>query len=129
MAGNIGTTTAPDLDGAATAIAGGHNLIGDPAGLTGTGISDRSNGNLVGHAPLLTPLGNYGGPTQTFALLPGSPALAAGGSNATLLHAIGINDTVLSVANAADVAVTGGVAIESTRSRCLSRPSTWRTTR
>ena len=28
--------------------------------------------------PLLAPLGNYGGPTQTMALLPGSPAINAG---------------------------------------------------
>ena len=28
--------------------------------------------------PLLAPLGNYGGPTQTMALLPGSPAIDAG---------------------------------------------------
>src|SRR5262249_28583471 len=28
--------------------------------------------------PLLSPLGNYGGPTQTMALLPGSPAIDAG---------------------------------------------------
>ena len=28
--------------------------------------------------PLLAPLGNYGGPTQTVALLPGSPAINAG---------------------------------------------------
>ena len=30
--------------------------------------------------PLLAPLGNYGGPTQTMALLPGSPAIDAGAS-------------------------------------------------
>ena len=33
--------------------------------------------------PLLAPLGNYGGPTQTMALLPGSPAIDAG-SNALI---------------------------------------------
>ena len=31
--------------------------------------------------PLLTPLGNYGGPTQTMELLPGSPAIDAGTSD------------------------------------------------
>ena len=36
-----------------------------------------SNGNIDAD-PLLSPLGNYGGPTQTFALLPGSPCLGAG---------------------------------------------------
>jgi hypothetical protein len=39
-------------------------------GWTGTGNIDLD--------PLLAPLGDYGGPTQTMALLPGSPALDAG---------------------------------------------------
>jgi hypothetical protein len=34
--------------------------------------------NLIGVDPLLAPLGNYGGPTQTMPLLPGSPAIGAG---------------------------------------------------
>jgi hypothetical protein len=34
--------------------------------------------NLLGGDPKLAPLGDYGGPTQTMALLPGSPALDAG---------------------------------------------------
>jgi len=38
------------------------------AGFTGTGF------NLIGGTPLLAPLDNYGGPTQTMALRPGSPA-------------------------------------------------------
>ncbi len=40
-------------------------------------ISDSAN-NLVGGNPLLAPLGDYGGPTQTMALLPGSPAIGKG---------------------------------------------------
>jgi hypothetical protein len=36
--------------------------------------------NLIGGNPLLAPLGNYGGPTQTMALLPGSPAINTGTS-------------------------------------------------
>jgi hypothetical protein len=40
--------------------------------------------NLIGGAPLLAPLGDYGGPTPTMALLPGSPAIdGATGSTAT----------------------------------------------
>jgi hypothetical protein len=61
--------------------AGGNNLIGDGLGMSG--IENGSNGNQVGTAgalsnPLLAPLGNYGGPTQTMALLPGSPAIGGG---------------------------------------------------
>src|SRR5262249_3301577 len=47
---------------------------------TAGGLSNGVNGNLVGVNPLLAPLGNYGGPTQTIALLPGSPAIDAGDS-------------------------------------------------
>jgi hypothetical protein len=48
-----------------------------------TGISDGSEGNQIGTPetpinPLLAALGNYGGPTQTIALLPGSPAIGGG---------------------------------------------------
>jgi hypothetical protein len=53
------------------------NLIGTGSG----GLLDGQNGNQVG-VPIanvgLAALGNYGGPTQTFALLPGSPALGRG---------------------------------------------------
>jgi Bacterial Ig-like domain (group 3) len=57
----------------------GFNLIGDGTGSNGFG----SMGDQVGTAsnpinPLLGNLGNYGGPTQTIPLLPGSPAIDAG---------------------------------------------------
>ena len=55
--------------------ASANNLIG--TGGSG-GLINGGNGNLVGVNPLLAPLGNYGGPTQTMALLPGSPAIDAG---------------------------------------------------
>jgi hypothetical protein len=53
-----------------------------------TGVNIRSFGNvsathsLVDVDPMLAPLGDYGGPTQTMALLPGSPAIDAGDSTA-----------------------------------------------
>ncbi len=50
---------------------------------TGSDACGLTNGvNIIGGNPLLSPLGSYGGPTQTFALLPGSPAIDAG-DNAT----------------------------------------------
>src|SRR5262249_20198043 len=74
---NHATRSAPDIYGTVT---GGspHNLIGNGSGMTG--ISDHDAfGNLVGVAnPGLGVLGNWGGPTQTIPLLPGSPALNAG---------------------------------------------------
>jgi hypothetical protein len=66
--------------------ASGYNLVGNGSGLSG--ISDGVNHNQIGSAdapldPLLSPLGYYGGPTRTFALLPGSPALGAGDPTVT----------------------------------------------
>jgi hypothetical protein len=73
-------TTRDDVSGRLDADSD-YNLIGDGTGMTG--LSDGVNGNLVGSAsdpidPLLGPLHYNGGPTQTMALLPGSPALNAG---------------------------------------------------
>ncbi len=56
-----------------------HNLIED--GTNACGITNGEDGNITGLDPLLAPLGNYGGDTPTFALLPGSPAIDKG-SNA-----------------------------------------------
>jgi hypothetical protein len=62
--------------------AGDYNLIGYGTGMSG--LSDGVNGNLVGSAAapidaLLGSLQDNGVPTQTIALLPGSPALNVGG--------------------------------------------------
>jgi hypothetical protein len=66
------------------------NIIGDGSH---TNLTNGSNGNLVGTdvQPInvrLGPLGNYGGPTPTIPLLPGSPAIDAG-SNALAANANG----------------------------------------
>jgi hypothetical protein len=58
----------------------------------GTDLSDPSNSittslSIVGGTPLLGTLGNYGGPTQTIPLLPGSPANGTG--DPTVCAAIG----------------------------------------
>jgi hypothetical protein len=66
----------PDIYGGLTA-ASAYNLVGDGSGLSGISDND-ANHNIVGHPALLAPLGNYGGPTQTMALLPGSPAIGNG---------------------------------------------------
>jgi hypothetical protein len=62
-------------------VAGGQLIMTNSivAGITGSGmnISGSFAGalNLTGGLPLLAPLGNYGGPTQTMPPLAGSPAL------------------------------------------------------
>jgi hypothetical protein len=73
----------PDVSGAFTS--GGHNLIGDGSG--GTGFRNGTQGDQVGTAadpidPGLAPLANNGGPTMTYALLAGSPAIDRGDNTA-----------------------------------------------
>jgi hypothetical protein len=76
VAGNTTNSTTPnDIDGTVDPSSS-FNLIGN--GGAG-GLANGVNNNQVGVAnALLASLGNYGGPTQTMALLPGSPAIDAG---------------------------------------------------
>ncbi len=76
VAGNTATTSGPDTSG--TFVSEGHNLIGETDGSSGWAASDLTGTIAKPLDPMLAPLGNYGGPTQTMALLPGSPALGAG---------------------------------------------------
>ena len=76
VAGNTASDGASDfaLDYAGP-VTGSYNLIGPgaPGGLT------ASNHNILDVTdPGLAPLGDYGGPTETMALLPGSPAIHEG---------------------------------------------------
>lgn len=66
------------LTNAGTTPASGHNLIEDAA--ISCDLTHGVNGNIVGVDPLLgrAKLQDNGGPTQTIALLPGSPAINAG---------------------------------------------------
>ena len=70
VAGNSAPTN-PDAQGGFTSQ--GHNLIGDTQGSSGWVDSD-----LLDVDPLLGPLQNNGGTTETHALLPGSPAIDSG---------------------------------------------------
>lgn len=65
-------TPGPDVDGAVAS--NGHNLLGNTAETTGF----TGTGDLTGLNPMLAPLADNGGPTQTMALLPGSAAIDAG---------------------------------------------------
>jgi CSLREA domain-containing protein len=79
IAGNT-ASTGPDVDG--PVMSNGYNLVGNGSGSSGFGATgDRVGTGASPINPLLAPLGNNGGPTQTMALLPGSPAIDAG-SNA-----------------------------------------------
>lgn len=73
LAGNMSVQTGPDCNGVLTSA--GFNLIQSSSDCT---IVGNATGNLVGIDPLLLPLADYGGPTWTHALLPGSQAVDTG---------------------------------------------------
>jgi hypothetical protein len=87
VAGNTAVGAGPEfIAGPDSTLTVTNSLIGDNAGTTLTEAQTAdSNGNLIGSAAgagvidaLLGPLQSNGGPTETHALLPGSPAIDAG---------------------------------------------------
>jgi len=68
LAMNTATTSGPDCAG--TVSSSGHNLLGSNDGCSGF----TAPGDQVNNDPLLGPLQNNGGPTQTMAIPVGSPA-------------------------------------------------------
>src|SRR5262249_17286871 len=91
VAGNTvsSTNTSPsDWAGNAADSTSTYNLIGVG---TNTGLVNGTNHNIVGSAanpvnPRLAALADNGGPTQTMALLAGSPAINAGSNVASLAN-------------------------------------------
>jgi hypothetical protein len=80
IADNMGPSGPADMVGSNVSPASANNLIG--AEKTGS-LTNGTNGNIVGTPaspinPMFGPLQNNGGPTETMALLPGSPAIGAG---------------------------------------------------
>ncbi len=63
------------------------SLIDDGHNLLGTALEPGVSTDVFSDAPGLAPLANNGGPTQTMALQPGSPALGAGDPSAPNLPA------------------------------------------
>ena len=63
----------PDVLGAFSDANGGYNFIGNEGDATGFTSATDLTGN-----PIISALGNFGGPTQTIALLNGSPAINKG---------------------------------------------------
>jgi hypothetical protein len=75
MSDNTANGTGADMNGAFTAVT--TTLLEDGTGASG--ITNGTNGNIVGVDGGLRPLGNYGGQTLTHALNPDSPARDAAG--------------------------------------------------
>ncbi|MEX2174301.1 MAG: Ig-like domain-containing protein [Pirellulaceae bacterium] len=80
IAGNFGTTTSGDAIG--TFISNGGNLVGNGTGVGGFSQPDDQRGLTAPINPRLGPLASNGGPTQTHALLSGSPAIDRGRNTA-----------------------------------------------
>jgi hypothetical protein len=88
VAGNRSGRRASDLTGVLfRADFSMCNLIGTGGG---GGLQSGVNGNVVGVAPLLGRLGNYGGHVETFPLLPGSPAIDRGADTAEDARSIAV---------------------------------------
>ena len=85
IAGNITTTSSPDLIGSFNSL--GNNLIGNNEGTSGLSLLDFQNVSAN-----LGPLQNNGGPTPTCAELPDSPSILGGtGTGAPLFDQRGIS--------------------------------------
>ena len=74
----VNTATASGPDAYGTFASQGNNLIGETDGSSGWVGSDLTGTIAQPLNPSLAPLENYGGPTETMPLLPGSPAIGAG---------------------------------------------------
>ncbi len=120
--GSPGSASDPDVAG--NVHSSDHDLIGDG---TGSNLSNGdTGGDLVGYSAAqlnLGSLGSNGGPTQTIALLPGSPAIGAGDPSASGLpttdqrgYARTTNGKVDigAVESQYDLALSGSVAVGST---------------
>ena len=90
VSGNVSTGPAGGI-----ASGTGHNLIGNIGTGTGTGacsgLANGVNGDQISVPAGLLPLASNGGPTNTAALAPTSPAIGAG--NPTTCAQAPINDT------------------------------------
>ena len=112
-------TPGPNVDGAVTS--NGHNLLGVATEATGfTGTGDQTGAN-----PMLAALADNGGPTETMALLPGSPAIDAGVAAGATFDQRGMPRTVddPGVANAATSDGTDIGAFEAEVACILSCPA------
>ena len=76
VAGNTASTSGPEAFGTFTSQ--GNNLVSQTDSSSGWIGSDLTGTIAQPLNPLIAPLGFYGGPTETMALLPGSPAIDAG---------------------------------------------------
>ncbi|NEO83858.1 MAG: CHAT domain-containing protein [Spirulina sp. SIO3F2] len=78
IANNVATGTGPDIQADLGSSTVQFSLLTDTAGISGLSLSNGTDGNIISQDPMLGPLQNNGGATQTHALLTGSPAINSG---------------------------------------------------
>lgn len=103
--GDNSGTLSPDYSGAFDTAT--HVLLEDGTGATG--ITDGTNGNIVGQDPLLGPLANNGGATKTHLPLLGSPALNNG------VNPLGLKTDQRGLARAVQAVDIGAVEFQAPR--------------
>lgn len=111
IAGNTDEGSAPDCD-ASLIVSEGHNLLQDDTQCELTPLAS----DLLGVDPLLEALANNGGPTETLALAPTSPARDAGdpavpGSGGTACEAKDQREVVRPLGAACDVGAFEAVPV------------------
>ncbi|HVQ36190.1 MAG TPA: CSLREA domain-containing protein, partial [Pyrinomonadaceae bacterium] len=89
-----------------------NTIVAGNVGGNASGQALSSTNNLIGGTPRLGPLQLNGGPTQTLALLPGSPAFDAGTDLTSLNGAIDGQVTTIIVGDATSIPAGFGLAIQ-----------------
>ncbi|QDT00843.1 tail fiber protein [Adhaeretor mobilis] len=97
------STANEEVDSTLGTLTGSHNLVEDGS----DGLADTITGD-----PLLGPLANNGGPTQTHALLPDSPAIDAIALTAPV-HSYELNGTYADSFGGPDLVPLGGTLVGS----------------
>lgn len=104
IAANVNNSLIPDIVSGSTS-SNGYNLVGNDAGTTIAQLGDQIGNSAFPLDPLLDPLGDYGGMTQTHRLQTGSPAIDKGFSFGSITDQRGF---LRPFNNASIPAATGG---------------------
>ena len=116
LGGDTGSGSPNDISGSVTA---NYCLIQSTSGVTISGL-----GNVLNELAHLGSLGNYGGPTETIPLLPGSPAIDAGSAEPPRRSARTANRSPPTSEGPAIPALSTAPSIW-VRWRCRIRPRRW----
>lgn len=126
IAGNQNSATVPDViaDAGGSFVSNGFNLIGNRGTVVLGPTSDQSGTGGSVLNPRLSALANNGGPTQTHALLAGSPAIDAGNSSGSIndQRGLGFLRVILICSHLTRRAATGLISERTRPSPSQARP-------